>query len=119
MRVEVHENDGFKLVRTMVPIHAGDVVMRLSRARVRSTPTRTSICIGPYLHAEDPVGSFINHSCNPSCKVDGSEIVALFNLPAGMEVTFDYTENEGPLASPFTCLDCGKLLTGSPSPCKD
>jgi hypothetical protein len=118
MKVETYEQDGFKLVRTLEPIAAGDMVMRLSLDGARSTPTRTSIRVGPGVHAEDLVGSCINHSCTPSCAVMGEYLVALFDLPAGAEVTFDYTENEEALAAPFICLECGVLVTGAPRPCQ-
>lgn len=119
MRVEVHERDGFKLVRTTEPVAAGAVVLRLSMLDIRDVSTRTSIRVGPNQHVEDPVGSYVNHSCTPTCEVDGLDIVALYDLPRGAEVTFDYSENEGPLASPFTCLECGQLLHGAPAPCRN
>lgn len=118
MKVEAHERDGFKLVRTTEPVSAGEVVLRMSSLDIREVSTRTSIRVGPRQHVEDPVGAFINHSCSPTCKVDGLEIIALSNLPAGAEITFDYSANEGSLASPFTCLECGQLLHGAPAPCR-
>jgi hypothetical protein len=116
--VEVYEKEGTKGVRTTAPVDEGEMVLDLSSSNASDYPTRTSIVIGLGQHAEHPIGSFVNHSCDPSCVVMGQHLVALFNLPVGLEVTFDYTENEGPLASPFNCLDCGKLLTGPPAPCR-
>ena len=120
MRVEVIEdNDGFKSVRTREPVAAGDLVMLLNVTDVRTSPTRTSIRIGPRRHVEDEVGACVNHSCNPTCAVMGEHIVALVDMPAGTEVTFDYADNEeATLASPFTCLDCGAWVKGGPAPCR-
>lgn len=54
-------------------------------------------------------GHFINHACEPSCAIayrsDGRPVlIARHDLPAGAEITFDYTLTEGPLANSFTCL---------------
>ena len=119
MKVEIGERGGFKLVRTTETIGEAELVLDLSvGGEVCEAPTRTSIVIAPNRHAEHPVGAFINHSCDPSCAVLGQHLVTLFELPAGTEITFVYTENEGPLASPFTCQDCGEMVVGPPAPCK-
>jgi len=119
MKVVIGERDGHRLVRTTVPFGAGDVVMQLSTRVVRDAPTRTSIRIGPGRHSEDPFGMYVNHSCNPTCRVKDGGIVALGFLPIGSEITFDYTDNEEALASPFTCGECGQEMTGAPAPCKE
>ena len=118
MKVETHERGQFKLVRTTESIAEGDLVLDLSDSSIRDTPTQTSIRIGHGRHAEHPVGQFVNHSCEPTCAVMGKYIVALAELPVGTEVTFNYTENEDALASPFSCLECGQTVRGSPAPCK-
>jgi hypothetical protein len=118
MKVEVHEQDGFKSVRTTETITEGGLVLDLSASVLGDYPTRTSIVIGLGKHAEHPIGSFVNHSCEPSCAVLGEFIIALDNLAVGTEVTFDYAENEGPLAAPFTCHACGKWVDGPPAPCR-
>jgi hypothetical protein len=119
MKVEIYETGGFKLVRAAQPIGAGEVVLRLSNSTFLDSPSRESIRVGLGLHADHPVGQFVNHSCQPSCHVVVDEIRALSDLAAGDEITFDYTNNEEALASPFTCLECGKQLTGSPPPCRN
>ena len=119
MDIEIYKKGEFWLVQTADSIVAGEVVLRLSDSVFRDSPSRTSIRIGEGRHAEHPVGIFINHSCQPSCQVVGDEIVALSDLASGDEITFDYTANEETLASPFTCLECGKQLTGSPPPCRN
>ena len=119
MKVEVHELNGFKLIRTTEAIPAGEMVLDLSDSRNSMFPTRTSIRVGFDQHAEHPLGRYVNHSCEPSCVVMGRHIVALTDLPPGTEVTFDYTENEGVLYSPFLCLKCGKQITGPPPPCQE
>lgn len=54
-------------------------------------------------------GHFVNHACEPSCEIvyrpDGRPVlVARRDLPAGTEITFDYTATEGKLANSFACL---------------
>ena len=55
----------------------------------------------------------IFHSCNPTSKIDDSWVVAVADIPSGTEVTFDYSQNEDMLASPFICRCCGRFITGS------
>ena len=88
------------------------VVRTLGDQEPKSTPTRTSIQIGPSLHVEDSVGKYINHACNPTCKVEGANVVALKDLDKGAEITFNYNENEDRLASPFKCGCCGNEIRG-------
>lgn len=121
MPAEIHvDNQGFKLVRTTRDVHLGEVVLDLGQGgTVTPTPTRTSIRLSQSRHVEHPVGSCINHSCDPTCEIIGPYIISLRYLPKGTEVTFNYTlYEESPLANPFTCASCGLLLTGSPAPCK-
>lgn len=54
-------------------------------------------------------GHFVNHACEPSCEIVYDletalpMLVALRDLAAGEEVTFDYTRTEGALAGSFEC----------------
>jgi hypothetical protein len=116
----VERDDGFKLVRTTQAVEAGGIVLPLDDGTFVDTPTRTSIRLGDGRHIEHPVGCCINHACSPSCEISGTDVVALVALEAGSEVTFDYTASEQlPLASPFTCAQCDKMLGAGPvKPCR-
>jgi hypothetical protein len=70
-------------------------------------PTRTSIQIEEGLHVEDGIGQYINHSFEPTCKIDGLTVRALKDIVFGEEITFDYTLNESFISSPFVCRDTG------------
>jgi len=94
-------------------IKVGDVVWDLGRGEPRFTPTRTSIQVGDKLHVEDSIGAFINHDCKPSCKVVGTKVIAVLDMGVGDEITFDYSQNEDEMASPFVCRCCGKLIKGN------
>ena len=92
---------------------AGEIVCDLSNGEIVLSPTRTSIQLKEGVHVEDPIGIYINHSCNPTSKIDDSWVVAVTDIPSGTEVTFDYSQNEDMLASPFICKCCGRFITGS------
>ncbi len=91
----------------------GEIVCDLSNGEIIPNPTRTSIQLKDGVHVEDSIGTYINHSCEPTCKIEGSWIVAIVDFPSNTEVTFDYSQNEDILASPFMCRCCGGFITGS------
>ena len=105
-------DEDFKGVFSSRYFREGSVVHTLSLESVSSSPTRTSIEIGTDRHAEDITGRFINHACNPSCMIQDNYVVAIKNIYSGDEITFDYSENETHMASPFLCDCCGKLIKG-------
>ena len=94
---------------------AGEVIKSLTGIH-RAAPTRTSIRVGPGLHAEDSEGKHVNHSCRPTAHVLRRTLVATRAIAPGEEITFDYLANEGALAAPFECGDCGVWLDGT-EPC--
>tara|TARA_R110001592_G_scaffold237997_3_gene497348 strand:- start:806 stop:1162 length:357 start_codon:yes stop_codon:yes gene_type:complete len=100
-------------VFSLISCDAGTVVRKLSTDDAICNPTRTSIHIGNGRHVEDPVGIYINHACKPSCKIDGSSVVAINKLDKGDEITFNYSESELTISTPFTCLCCGDTIGGS------
>ena len=51
------------------------------------------------------MGQYINHSFQPTCKIDGFTVRALRDVMFGEEITFDYTLNESFISSPFVCKD--------------
>ena len=68
--------------------------LRLLRGNVYKVPTPKSIEIDPFIHVEDDMGRFMNHSFTPSCVIDRSCIVAIRDISVGEELTFDYNINE-------------------------
>ena len=106
------EEDGYKGVYARTPYPAGAMVYTLVLGKPTKSPTRTSIQIEEGLHMEGELGSCINHSCDPSCSIEGFSIVALKDIEAGEEITFNYNENEDVVSSPFECNCCGKMILG-------
>ena len=89
---------------------SGLLVHELSCEEATDMPTKTSIEMCESLHIEDRIGRYINHDCDPTCKIQGYKVIALKNMLAGDEVTFDYEENETTISSPFVCRCCGKPI---------
>lgn len=60
---------------------------------------------------------YINHSCDPNCGIKGAlKIVAMRNIKAGEEITFDYAMSEShPMRIECACgrPNCRKILTGN------
>ena len=92
----------------------GEAVLPLRGVAV-DTPYRFSLQIAPDLHLaplaefdDDSMWCFVNHACDPNCHVDLEQmaLVAIRDIPAGAEVTFNYCSTEEHIVSPFGC-DCG------------
>jgi len=116
--MKIDESLSIRLIGNMKGVFANrsfqvnDVVWNLSNGETIIHPTRTSIQVMGDLHVEDPIGSFVNHSCYPTCVVDGFDIVAIKDIVSSDEITFDYSKNEDMMASPFVCRCCGHLISG-------
>ena len=99
------------LIYNSKTISKNTIIYKLSGI-ILDKPTRTSIQITEQSHIEDNFGRYMNHSCNPNCKIEHGCIVSLCNIMKGNEITFDYTKNETHMASPFYCFCCNKLIKG-------
>jgi len=93
-------------VLAAVAIAQGENVLTFHGSSVRSRGAHT-LQIDADAHLEvDPPGRFVNHSCDPNCGVrEGLTLVALRDIAAGEEVTFDYAMTEAEM-EPMSCL-CG------------
>ena len=109
MRFFIKDNDhGHKGLFTAFPIMAGQVILDIVENGTKlDGPERHSIevkDIGHYMHSS---GRYTNHSCDPTAFVSAfGTLVALRDIEAGEEITFDYTVSESSITSPFDC-DCG------------
>ena len=91
--------------------HINDVVYTLS-GEISSTPTRTSIEIGPNRHIEDKLGIYINHSFKPSCRIINGCVLAEKEININDEITFNYNINETKMATPFVDTETNVLVSG-------
>jgi hypothetical protein len=91
-------------------VKTGDIVFQLS-GKIFDHPTRESIHIGDNKHIYDENGIFINHSFEPTVRIDGYNVRALMDLNDGDEITFNYNDSEINMANTFQVGDvlvCGK-----------
>lgn len=116
-RIRIGTTDERHAVLAGEPIAAGEVILTFVGASARR-PDRYSIQVGRRTHRVPPADlppdtavaeygwRFLNHSCAPNAWVRGLELVALADIPAGGEITFDYDTTEWDMAAPFLC-GCG------------
>jgi hypothetical protein len=87
-------------------------ILRQLSGPIKSFPSKNSIQISTHKHIEDEFGIHINHSFNPSCKIQNNKIISLKNLNIGDEITYDYNLNEFKLSHPFKDIETGKNVCG-------
>lgn len=116
-RVSVVGVHGEYRVIAIVDIAAGEVILDIEGREV-DAPSRYSVQVGKERHIEPPkvvsadekpVGCswmYLNHGCEPTAYVQGRQVIALRDICAGKEVTFDYCTTEYDMAEPFHCR-CG------------
>ena len=103
----------------------GDIVTMLE-GETLPYATRTSIQIGINEHLESELGGFMNHHCEPNCRIMlgswqdiilkldgvGIKVQAIKNIRKGDELTFDYETTEQTLSNPFNCRCHNRTITG-------
>ena len=89
----------------------GVVIWKLTGAIVKK-PTRTSIQIAEDQHVEDEHGIYMNHSFNPTTKIENGRVVAIRNINVNDELTFNYNENEQCMAFPFVDAKTHEKVVG-------
>lgn len=88
----------------------GATLLRLDGVAV-AEPSRFTLQVGVDEHLapdtagvrDKPAWPFLNHSCAPNAAIQGRELIALREIRALEEVTFDYNTTEFELATPFAC----------------
>lgn len=93
-------------------VKKGEIVFVLS-GRIFDHPTRESIHIGNNKHIYDEYGIFINHSFDPSVRIESINVIALKDLHDGDEITFNYNDSEINMANTFYVGDV--LVSGKNS----
>jgi len=115
--IEVVAVDGHHGLVATKDFAIGDHILVVD-GEIASAPSRFSVQIGPDLHVEVPAEvkinksldcyrwRFLNHSCEPNAEFVERDLVALREIKASEQITFDYNTTEYDLASPFEC-QCG------------
>lgn len=106
-------------VVALQPFAAGERILSIEGA-LGSRPSQHSIQVDDALHVEVPASElphleqvcdsypwrFLNHSCAPSARIQGREMIAVRGIAMWDELTFDYNTTEDEMTSPFVCR-CG------------
>jgi len=102
--MEIKEGETGKGLFATKNYSKGEIVHTLT-GEIFDHPTRESIHIGNNKHIYDEYGIFINHSFTPNILIDGYSMVALSDIRANDELTFNYNDTEINMANPFTIDD--------------
>ena len=106
--------DGHHQLVATRDLEVEDYILRL-RGEIIESPSRYSVQIGPGQHVEVPAEvqvkqpldryrwRFLNHSCEPNAKFENRNLVAIREIKASEQITFDYNTTEYDLATPFEC----------------
>lgn len=101
-----------------MPVAAGSTVFAIDGV-LQPAPDRYSVQVdvASHLHpfpeqlargeAADLPWWFLNHSCRPTVRIEGLGVIAIRDLAAGEQLTFDYDATEWSLDAPFRC-GCGQ-----------
>ena len=68
---------------------------------INDKPDKYSIEIGNNKHITDKLGIYMNHSFDPSIKIQGVSVISLKNIEPGDELCFNYNESETSMSCPF------------------
>lgn len=117
LRISECPQVGGRGVFTTTSYKNGELVLKLSGEEVNQ-PTRESIEIGLHRHIIDNYGSYINHSFEPTTRVDTTlcGMVAVRDLGPNEQVTFNYNESESCMTCPFESM--GITVSGKVSKSK-
>ena len=110
MEVKLNENINQLGLFATIFYPCGSVVFVLE-GDLSDTPIRESIRIGTNLHIVDKYGSYMNHSFEPTCKIDSCNVVAVKDIYPGDELNFNYNDSEVNMACPFEVN--GVIVSGS------
>jgi hypothetical protein len=78
-----------------------DTTIFILNGQITKEPTRESIRICNDVHIIDPRGVYMNHSFEPSCKIEMTHIVAIRDIGVGDELNFNYNDSEVNMKCPF------------------
>ena len=109
--MEIINNNNFKSLYSTKAYKKNQIIIKLS-GTILDKPTRTSIEIGKDKHIEDELGQYMNHSFQPTCKIENGCVIALHDIEKGTELNFNYNESETKMACPFVDKTTNKMVSG-------
>jgi hypothetical protein len=107
VKLDVAVADGRKGLFALASIGKGEILIDLNGEDATQSPTKTSLQIGKGKHVvgrEGTVG-YLNHGCEPNTFLDFRCLCvrALKDIPAGEEVSINYTVTEYEMHDSFRC----------------
>ena len=78
---------------------------------IEKQQSKYSIHIGKNQHVIDEYGTFMNHSFDPTTRIEGRSVIANKDLVPGDELSFDYNSSEINMSCPFESAE-GIMVTG-------
>jgi len=109
--VEIHSNEKGSAVIALKDFKKGDVVLKSTPFQIVDAPEKYTIqkTATDHILLKQVEATNVNHSCNPNLYiVDNDEgafdFVALRDISAGEELSWDYETTEMQLSNPFKCL---------------
>ena len=99
---------GARGLRTDRGFQRGDVLCRIPCTARRDRPARHTVQVDAITHVEVGVLSTMNHSCDPSVRLDTGRMLVITerDIARGEEITYFYPSTEWDMAVPFECR-CG------------
>jgi len=109
--MEIKEENNFKGLFSSEKYAINTKIHKLE-GEILNKPSRTTIEIGVGQHINDNYGIFMNHSFEPSCKIDNGYITAIRDIDIGDEITFNYNSSETSMSCPFVDSKTNKMVNG-------
>jgi hypothetical protein len=106
--LHVFGTPGARGLRTERGFRRGEVVCPIPATARHRRPERTTVQLDESTHAEVGILTTMNHSCDPSVRLDTTRmlVVAERDIAPGEELTYFYPSTEWDMAEPFECR-CG------------
>lgn len=90
--------------------YSKDDVIYILEGDIKVIPDKYTIQVDKNRHITDKYGIYMNHSFNPSVRIEGNNVIAINDIQIGDEICFNYNDSESVMASPFYAD--GKLVSG-------
>ena len=100
MKIEFCKRVNGKGLFSTEKYNKGDIIYIL-KGPIKNKPDKYSIEIGLDQHITDEFGIYMNHSFEPSTRIDGKKVIAVRTININDELNFNYNESETNMANPF------------------
>ena len=92
--VKLCKKRNFLAMFTRINHYKHDTIFRLKTIKRSKKTLNDSIYIGGNKYSFDTFGVFMRNSKQPTCKIIGRDVIALYNISPGTELTYDQALHE-------------------------